>query len=204
MSHVEDYVDLKLAIAQNEQETNSFYNAFLKSIGELRNSISLNSKLTDKEKLILALDVIQEASKLIERFRTDTSNNNILLKFLDETSGDTLKFMKEQESIVEKSKDGRASGTKKTQANSELWLKYIIECVSDYCKNNQNISTVDLEHEVKRKLQKARNSGVIVFSSGDRCEAPANPPIEGAKGKIKLAFKELNIESPYPARPKKR
>ena len=76
--------------------------------------------------------------------------------------------------------------------------------MSDYCENNQKIITHKLEYEVKTKLHQARDSGVIVFSSGDRCEAPANPPIEGAKGKIKLAFKELNVESPYPARRKKR
>tara|TARA_R110000744_G_C19360822_1_gene561419 strand:- start:1665 stop:2285 length:621 start_codon:yes stop_codon:yes gene_type:complete len=134
MSYTEDYIKLTQAIAQNEQETNKLYNLFSKSNGELGLALSFNPQLshTELKFLKMATDAIEDASNLIINLRTETHNKNTLIKGLDETFGETLEIMKEQDSLVKVSKEYRDSGTKATQNKAELWQDYINRFVAEY------------------------------------------------------------------------
>ena len=134
MSYIEDYIKLKQTISQNEQDTNELYNKFSKSSGELGVALSLNPQLnhTELKFLKMAIDAIQDASNLIVNLRTETHNKNTLITGLDKTFGESLEFMKEQDSRIKISKKPRDDGTKATQKKAELWQGCIDKFVAEY------------------------------------------------------------------------
>ncbi len=133
MSYIEDYIKLKQVIAQNEQENNKLYNAFSKSNGELSAALSFNPQLTHTELkfLKMAIDAIQDASSLIMNLRKETHNKNILISGLDETFGEALEFMKEQDSQVTLARAPSVKGGKRSP-KYETFEPIIIDVLTEY------------------------------------------------------------------------
>ncbi len=133
MSFIEDYIKLKHAIAQNEQDTSNLYNTFAKREGELSVALSLNPQLPPTELIFLkmACDALQDANSLIINLRTETHNKNTLIAGLDETFGESLEFMKEQDSQIKAARAPSIKGGKRSP-KYEDYEAIIIDVLTEY------------------------------------------------------------------------
>lgn len=142
MSFIEDYIKLKQAIAQNEQDSDKLYNAFAKSQGELNIALALNSQLhaTELKFLKMAIDALQDATSLICNLKTETHNKNNLINGLDETFGESLEFMKDQDSQIKAAKAPSVKGGKRSP-KYDKYEAIIIGVLTEYTSAENQLRT---------------------------------------------------------------
>lgn len=167
MSYIENYIKLKKTIDQNQQDTHKLYNTFAKSNGELNVALSLNPQLnaTELKFLKMAVDALQDATSLICNLRTETHNKNNLIMGLDKTFGESLEFMKEQDSQIKVAKAPAIKGGRRSP-KYEPYEEIILSVMKEY------IST---ENQLRPKQEKLTQSRAITkienqINNGDGIE----------------------------------